>query len=94
MTENQAKRAYQFFNCDEAKTIASMNPYYNSTIFRDYKASRNQLWKTVKEAIYVNKQVVVDNEKMEEVKEAILNGNPTDVNDILKYGIIVAYEIV
>lgn len=94
MTENQAKRAFQFFNCDEIKTIASMNPYYNTKIYRDYKSSRQALWMTVKTAVLVNKQVEIDKANMAIVKDLILNGNPSDANDYMKYGIIVAYDIV
>jgi len=94
MTEDQAKRAFQFYNCDELKTIATMNPYYNSEIFRDFKGSRQLLWKKIKNEVFVNKTVEIDNEHMATVKEMILKGNPADANDYLKYGIIVAYTIV
>lgn len=94
MTESQAKKAFQFYNCDELKTIATMNPYYNTTIYRDLKTSRQMLWKDIKTAVLVNKSVEVDIEHMEIVKNIILFGNPSDANDYLKYGVIVAYEIV
>ena len=94
MTESQAKKAFQFYNCDELKTIATMNPYYNATIYRDLKTSRQLLWKDIKTAVLINKSVQIDNANMELVKDMILNGNPSDANDLMKYGIIVAYEIV
>ena len=94
MTESQAKKAFQFYNCDELKTIATMNPYYNTTIYRDLKTSRQMLWKDIKTAVLVNKSVEIDIEHMEIVKNIILFGNPSDANDYLKYGVIVAYEIV
>ena len=94
MTESQAKKAFQFYNCDELKTIATMNPYYNTTIYRDLKTSRQLLWKDIKTAVLINKSVQIDSANMELVKDMILNGNPSDANDLMKYGIIVAYEIV
>lgn len=94
MTESQAKRAFQFYNCDELKTIATMNPYYNTTIYRDYKTSRQLLWKDIKTAVLINKAVEIDIENMAIVKDLILNGNPSDANDYMKYGVIVSYEIV
>lgn len=94
MTESQAKKAFQFYNCDELKTIATMNPYYNTTIYRDLKTSRQILWKDIKTAVLVNKSVEIDSANMKLVKEMILNGNPADANDLMKYGIIIAYEIV
>lgn len=94
MTESQAKKAFQFYNCDELKTIATMNPYYNTIIYRDLKTSRQMLWKDIKTAVLINKAVEIDIANMDIVKDLILNGNPADANDYMKYGIIVAYEIV
>ena len=77
------KYAYIFFNCDEAKSQSSMNIFYNDVFFSDTKAGRKALLSKVEEEVASGRVNVAD---MEAVKNAILDGEPTDAAGKMQYG--------
>lgn len=91
--------AYMFFNCDEWKGTASMNPVYNAVVYRK-RAGRRALWNKIKEEYeagrirvgYFNKTMVGETNdveaKLKEIREYVLEGDPMDANDLLTYGFI------
>ena len=74
------KNAFIFFNCDEEKSQKSMNVFYNKEIFRDLKVSRKALF--------------AKEEDIPAIRDAILNGNPTDASSYIQYGTILSFPIV
>ena len=76
-------KVYVFFNCDEAKSEASMNIFYNNEVFKDTVASRKALWEKI--AGEADKVQFVDEAA---AKEAILKGNPCDATQHLRFGAI------
>lgn len=83
--------AYMFFNCDEWKGTASMNPLYNNVIYRK-RAGRRALWNKVKEEYEAGAICVGDDEELKAVREHILEGNPMDANNLLIYGFILELD--
>lgn len=41
-TKKAPKKVYVFFNCDETKSRASMNIFYNNEVFKDTIASKKK----------------------------------------------------
>lgn len=80
-----AKDLYVFFNCNEDKTVDSMNIEYNNEAFQSTKVGRAALW----EKILAEKQagrIYVEDE--EPVKKAILEGKPEEASQYLRFGAI------
>lgn len=90
--ENKEKKAYIFFNCDEAKSRKSMNVFYNQEIFRDLKGSRKALLSKVEEE-QANGHIHIAAENEEAVRQAILTGEPADATQYIQYGAIEPFTI-
>lgn len=84
-------KAFIFFNCDDAKSEASMNIFYNREIFKDSKASRKNLWKRVKEE-YGAERIQIATDNLKTVELAITEGNPVEASDYIKFGAIRAFD--
>ena len=84
------KNAFIFFNCDEEKSQKSMNVFYNKEIFRDLKVSRKALFAKIEEELASGRI----HAKEEAIRDAILNGNPTDASSYIQYGTILSFPIV
>lgn len=94
-TKQKAKRAagdtaWIFFNCDEHKTWQSMNPSYNDTIY-DGERGRKLLWAQIEYELN-NKAIIIEKNNIEDVKHAILEGDPLEANDYITYGYIAEME--
>lgn len=81
---------WMFFNCDENVSWGSMNPLYNSTVYRK-RTGRRALWRKIKNEVAVG-NVIIAEEKMSEVRDAIIGGDPLVANEFMKYGFIVAVD--
>ena len=81
---------WMFFNCDENVSWGSMNPLYNSTVYRK-RTGRRALWRKIKNEVAAG-NVIIAEEKMGEVRDAIIGGDPLVANEFMKYGFIVAVD--
>ena len=84
-------KAFIFFNCDADKSEASMNIFYNRTIYKDNKTSRKNLWKKVKEE-YGAERIQIQAENLPTVENAILEGDPVSASDFMQFGAIRAFD--
>ena len=84
-------KAFVFFNCDENKTEASMNIFYNHTIYKDSKTSRKVLLKKIKEEIELN-HVQIAEENMASVEQLITEGDPVEASNFIRFGAIKAFD--
>ncbi len=88
----KTKKAYILFNCDVHQSPTSMNPLYNSKVYRDTRDSRRQLWKDLQIQLKNGWMELDDTKGVENieavVRKTILTGAPADVNQYLKYGFI------
>ena len=87
------KNAFIFFNCDEEKSQKSMNVFYNKEIFRDLKVSRKALFAKIEEEL-ASGRIHAKEEHIPAIRDAILNGNPTDASSYIQYGTILSFPIV
>lgn len=85
MSKKKERNAFEFFNCDAEKSHASMNPLYETNIYRDTRDSRRKLWKRIKAEVNAGR-INVDN--MDKVRDAIINDLPSNANQYIKYGVI------
>ncbi len=83
------KNAFIFFNCDEEKSQKSMNVFYNKEIFRDLKVSRKALFAKIEEEL-ASGRIHAKEEDIPAIRDAILNGNPTDASSYIQYGTILS----
>ena len=81
---------WMFFNCDENVSWGSMNPLYNSTVYRK-RTGRRALWKKIKDEVAAG-NVIISEDKMSDVRQAIIGGDPLVANEFMKYGFIVALD--
>ena len=81
---------YMYLHCDEWDRWASMNPCYDNRIYRK-RAGRRAMWKVLKDDIE-NDIVVVNNERLSDIRKAILYGNPEDANEHIVYAHILRLE--
>lgn len=79
---------WMFFNCDKEMSAASMNPLYNTEVYRKKRNGRRALWKKIKSEI-ADKKIIVNKDDMHDIREAIINGDPVDANEYMTYGLIV-----
>lgn len=86
------KRAFAFFNCNESKSPDSMNPLYNQDVYSDSKAGRKALWKKVQEELKAG-HIELDGQLEELTKTTILQCDPVDASEDIKYGIIVEVSV-
>lgn len=80
--------SYVFFNCDEFKSVTTMNPLYNAQVFRK-RSGRRALWRKIKDEV-ASGNIIVDN--MSQVRKLIMFEHPEDANDYITYGIIVPMQ--
>jgi hypothetical protein len=81
------RNAFEFFNCDETKSANSMNPLYETCMYRDVRQSRRRLWERIKNELDKKNIEIAEND-WSAVRKCVLFGNPSDANDMIKYGII------
>lgn len=81
---------WMFFNCDENVSWGSMNPLYNSTVYRK-RTGRRALWRKIKNEVAAG-NVIIAEEKISKVRDAIIGGDPLVANEFMKYGFIVAVD--
>ena len=84
-------KVFIFFNCDADKSEASMNIFYNRTIFKDTKTSRKNLWKKVKEE-YGAERIQIAAENLPAVEAAITEGDPVEAGNFIQFGAIRAFD--
>ncbi len=84
-------RVFIFFNCDAAKSEASMNIFYNNAVYKDTKTSRKNLWKKVKEE-YGAERIQIAAENFKAVELAITEGDPVEASNLIQFGAIRAVE--
>ena len=87
----KSAKAFVFFNCDEGKSEASMNIFYNHAVYKDSKTSRKSLLKKVKEEIDL-KRVQVDEGNLEKLENLILEGDPVEAGNLIRFGAIKALD--
>ena len=80
--------SYVFFNCDEYKSVTTMNPLYNAQVYRK-RSGRRALWRKIKDEV-ASGNIIVDN--MSQVRKLIMFEHPEDANDYITYGIIVPMQ--
>lgn len=79
---------WMFFNCDKEMSTTSMNPLYNTEVYRKKRNGRRALWKKIKSEI-ADEKIIVNKDDMHDIREAIINGDPVDANEYMTYGLIV-----
>ena len=84
-------KVFIFFNCDADKSEASMNIFYNRTVYKDTKTSRKNLWKKVKEE-YGAERIQIAAENLPNVEVAITEGAPVEASNFIQFGAIRAFE--
>ena len=78
------KTIYMFFNCDAEKSSTSMNPRYNAVVYED----RDVLCSVIIANLMMG-QIKINEEDLDTVKDIILNGDPTQANDYIRYGCLI-----
>ena len=81
---------YMYLHCDKFDRWASMNPCYDNRIYRK-RAGRRAMWRALKDDIE-NDVVVVNDERLSDIRKAILYGNPEDANEHIVYAHILRLE--
>ncbi len=87
------KKAFVFFNCDENKSEASMNIFYNRIVYRDMTTARRALWKKIREERDAEK-IFIDESDLSTVRTMILEGDPTAASTLMKFGAIKEIECI
>ena len=87
----KAGKVFIFFNCDADKNEASMNVFYNRTVYKDTKTSRKNLWRKVKEE-YGAERIQIEAENLKAVELAITEGDPVAASDFIRFGAIRAID--
>ena len=87
----KSAKAFVFFNCDEGKSEASMNIFYNRAIYKDGKTSRKALLKKVKEELDL-KRIQIEDGNWEKVENLILEGDPVEAGNFMRFGAIKALD--
>ena len=87
----KSAKAFVFFNCDEGKSEASMNIFYNHAVYKDGKTSRKALLKKIKEEIDL-KRVQVDEGNWATVENLVLEGDPVEAGNLIRFGTIKALD--
>ena len=88
---SKSGKVFVFFNCDAAKSEASMNIFYNHAVYKDTKTSRKNLWKKVKEE-YGAERIQIAAENLKAVELAITEGDPVEASNFIQFGAIRAFE--
>ena len=88
-----ANSAFVFFNCDGAKSEASMNIFYNSTIYGNSSSARRRLWNKIQEELKAGR-VKIAEQNVKKVEKLILDGNYLAASDFIQYGAIREFEYI
>ncbi|MBQ7475890.1 MAG: hypothetical protein IJT06_00675 [Selenomonadaceae bacterium] len=83
----KSSRVFVFFNCDENKSVSSMNIFYNHVVYKDTKTSRKALWKKIKEESMAER-VEISTEDIKEVEFLITEGDPVEASRFIKFGAV------
>ncbi len=86
-----ASYVFVFFNCDAEKSESSMNIFYNNVAYKDTLTSRRRLLNKIKAEKDAGR-VQIAEENLAKIEELILNGNPPDASEFIKYGVVRAFE--
>ncbi len=87
----KAANVFVFFNCDEAKNESSMNFFYNHAVYKDTKTSRKTLLKKIQGELD-EKRIQIDEGNMAEVERLILDGDPVEAGNLIRFGAIKVAE--
>ena len=87
----KSAKAFVFFNCDEGKSEASMNIFYNHAVYKDGKTSRKALLKKVQEEVDLKRIQIADGD-FEKVESLILEGDPVEAGNLIRFGAIKALD--
>lgn len=88
-----AGKVFVFFNCDENKTESSMNIFYNNVTYKDTKISRKRLLNKIKSESLAGR-VEISEENLPKVEDTIINGNPEDAGQFIKFGTVKTFDCV
>ena len=88
-----ASSAFVFFNCDGAKSEASMNIFYNSTIYGVASISRRKLLAKIQEELKAGR-IKIAEQNVKKVEKLIMDGNYLVASDFIQYGAIREFELV
>lgn len=86
-TRQASNVAYIFFNCDAEKSHSSMNIFYNHEIYRDTQASRKALWQKI-QAEQDAERIQIAEDDLRNVRAAILESDPAEASQYLRFGAI------
>lgn len=84
-------KVFVFFNCDENKNESSMNIFYNHAVYKDTKNSRKALWKKIKEE-HLADRIQIAQENFKIVEAIILDGDPVEASNLIKFGAIKSFD--
>ena len=87
----EPKKAYIFFNCDEAKSDHTKNIFYNHEVFRETKGSLKALWTKVQIEMAAGR-VTIDEANLDKVRTSILDGDPTEASQYIHCGVIHSFD--
>ena len=87
----KAAKAFVFFNCDEGKSEGSMNIFYNRAVYKDGKTSRKALLKKIQEELDLKRIQIADGD-FEKIENLILEGDPVEAGNYLRFGAIKALD--
>ena len=87
----KSSKVFVFFNCDADKSEASMNIFYNRTVYKDTKTSRKNLWKKIREE-YGAERIQISAENLPGVEKTILEGDPVEAGNFMQFGAICAFD--
>ena len=87
----KSSKVFVFFNCDADKSEASMNIFYNRTVYKDTKTSRKNLWKKIREE-HGAERIQIAAENLPAVEKAILEGDPVEAGNFMQFGAIRAFD--
>lgn len=85
-------RVHIFFNCDEQKSPQSMNIFYNHCAYSDLQEGRTQLMDKIVAENNAGK-IIINEEEMKNVKNAVLKGDPAEASQYMKYGYIITLHV-
>ena len=88
-----AGKVFVFFNCDENKNESSMNIFYNKVTYKDTKISRKRLFNKIKSES-LEGRVEIAEENLPKVEDTIINGNPEDAGQFIKFGAVKSFDCV
>ena len=85
------KKAFVFFNCDDNKSEQSMNIFYNRIVYRDLTTARRLLWKKIRDELD-GERIFIDEKDMSSVRKMILEDDPTEASEFIRFGAIKAID--